>query len=554
MRVIGIIIVAVWIVQTIAKQPRIVTLTLGTYATFNACPRTTDKPSVKWLCREPCRDNSATVARTDTGEKDARDPGKDKYMINEDDPGNYSARITFKEVQMTDEGRYRCIIQYEWSHNIEYFQITVQIKTTVDIMAEETGYQDTNTWIDWMIYTADSLKVSGCLACAMARPMLATVPFPIHPREQPELFSCLLALFSNDEDCTQLAMLFPKLTKAGLEVPKPNFTPYPGSYVCFIRYPTSSRKSLGSMMGCNKILAVSAHSKLSKMKYGRTDIWWYCGEKTIYSMLPEDWSGTCTIIQLVLPFRIQNHTVARASTTKLRNKRQVPKGAFDKHVYLDSIGIPRGVPDEFKARNQIMAGIESIFLWPTINKNVDWINYIYYNQQRFVNYTRDAIRGIAEQLDKTSLMTWQNRMALDMLLAEKGGVCKMFGSYCCTFIPNNTAPDGSVLRALEGLESLSIELAEHSGVDTTIFDFLDSWLGKYKVMFLSMCMSIAVMIAILTVCGCCCIPCIRALVGRLIITALSKESNVHGQYLQREEEKELSVQLFKDDNDDDDDV
>lgn len=59
----------------------------------------------------------------------------------------------------------------------------------------------------------------------------------------------------------------------------------------------------------------------------------------------------------------------------------------------------------------------------------DWINYLYY-KQRFVNYTRDAIRGIAEQLGPTSLMAWQNQMALDMLLAEKGGVCKMLGDFC----------------------------------------------------------------------------------------------------------------------------
>jgi hypothetical protein len=29
---------------------------------------------------------------------------------------------------------------------------------------------------------------------------------------------------------------------------------------------------------------------------------------------------------------------------------------------------------------------------------VDWINYIYYNQQTFVNYIRDAVRGTVEQL------------------------------------------------------------------------------------------------------------------------------------------------------------
>ena len=87
--------------------------------------------------------------------------------------------------------------------------------------------------------------------------------------------------------------------------------------------------------------------------------------------------------------------------------------------------MPRGVPDEHKARTQIAAGFESLFWWVTINKNVDWINYIYYNQQRFISHTGDAIRGIAEQLDATSKMAWGNRIASDMMLAEKGGVCVM---------------------------------------------------------------------------------------------------------------------------------
>jgi hypothetical protein len=66
------------------------------------------------------------------------------------------------------------------------------------------------------------------------------------------------------------------------------------------------------------------------------------------------------------------------------------------------------------------AGFESVqFWWSIINKNMDWINYIYYNQQRFVNYTRDAVKGIAE-LVPTSKMSWENRMALGMILADKG--------------------------------------------------------------------------------------------------------------------------------------
>ena len=70
-----------------------------------------------------------------------------------------------------------------------------------------------------------------------------------------------------------------------------------------------------------------------------------------------------------------------------------------------------------QARNQIASGFESLFWWVTINKS------IYYNQQIFINYTRDAIREIAEQLDATSRMAWENRIALDMMIVEKGGVC-----------------------------------------------------------------------------------------------------------------------------------
>lgn len=63
-----------------------------------------------------------------------------------------------------------------------------------------------------------------------------------------------------------------------------------------------------------------------------------------------------------------------------RRERERPRGSYDPHIYIDSIRVPRGVPNEFKARNHIVAGFESVlFWWPTVNKNVDWINYIYYN-------------------------------------------------------------------------------------------------------------------------------------------------------------------------------
>ncbi|KAM6924454.1 uncharacterized protein FYW49_004699 [Xenentodon cancila] len=91
--------------------------------------------------------------------------------------------------------------------------------------------------------------------------------------------------------------------------------------------------------------------------------------------------------------------------------------------------------------------------------------------------------------------------ALDMILAEGGGVCSLFGETCCIFIPNNTAPDGTVTKALEGLRSLREELAENSGIDDSMWGWLDN-------MFAS--------VAALGLCGCCIIPCLRGLMMHAI--------------------------------------
>uniref|UniRef100_A0A3Q3IGE7 Uncharacterized protein n=1 Tax=Monopterus albus TaxID=43700 RepID=A0A3Q3IGE7_MONAL len=231
----------------------------------------------------------------------------------------------------------------------------------------------------------------------------------------------------------------------------------------------------------------------------RADIWWLCGDGQLRPRLPSLWRGSCALVQLLMPFHIFSLREYRELGEKLLSA---------SHLHRETRST--GVPDEFKARNQIAAGFKSFLSWwVTVNKNVDWINYLYYNQQCFVNHTRDAIRGIAEQLGPTSLMSWQNRMALHMLLAEKGGVCNMFGTFCCTSIPNNTSPDGSITKALEGLTALSKELAVNSGINNPFANLLESWFGKWSGLIASGLISLSVAAALLVVCGWCWIPCPR---------------------------------------------
>lgn len=335
-----------------------------------------------------------------------------------------------------------------------------------------------------------------------------------------------LTMSADPTNCTTLSAIFPPVKNNTIP---PVFTPAAGNYTCFERRNASSVSALGEVDStwCIHTINISMWLNATSMVWARADLFWYCGTNILYLQLPSYWSGVCAMVRLGLPLLLLGHVQNHTHT--IRTKRSTPF-SFDSTsstTYFDAIGVPRGVPDEYKLVNQIAAGFESLpiigAVFPvTPNKNVDRINYVHYNILRLANATRDAVAGLSEQLAATSLMTVQNRMALDMLLAEKGGVCSMFGDQCCTYIPNNTAPDGSVTRALEGLRTLSIEMHENSGIDSSLNGLLESWFGKWKSTVVSVLLSLTGMMCALALCGCCCVPCIRSLCNRIIIAAVEK--------------------------------
>uniref|UniRef100_A0A669CLG5 Envelope glycoprotein n=1 Tax=Oreochromis niloticus TaxID=8128 RepID=A0A669CLG5_ORENI len=289
----------------------------------------------------------------------------------------------------------------------------------------------------------------------------------------------------------------------------------------------------------------------------RADIWWWCGDPQIYDRLPRNKTGMCGLISLLLPVQVIKLSViditmnAERQWFASRKKRSAPAPAQPEPdpTYIDAIGVPRGVPDEYKLVDQVAAGFESsVCWWCTINKNVDRINYVHYNVQRLGNLTMSGLHAVAEQLRATSLMSFQNRVALDMLLSEKNGVCSMFGEQCCTFIPNNTAADGSLTRALEGLKTLNEKMKEHSGVDTSMWDSWMDMFGKYRTLVSSILVSMAVFAAILTLCGCCCIPCIRALINRLIATAITPHVTFHQETMMLLTHQDRNTDFEEEDN------
>ncbi|XP_078287890.1 cell adhesion molecule CEACAM5-like [Rhinoraja longicauda] len=241
-----------------------------------------------------------------------------------------------------------------------------------------------------------------------------------------------------------------------------------GGIVCLVRAKMNRLKSGSSNGDCkmsprgNIPMLQTEYAAIGRKLPGpqhiaTADRFWMCGGGP-KNVLPRSWTGLCARVVLVQSVLVISPQEAFENTRQKRAFDQMPKG-----VHLDAIGQPRGIPNEFKARNEITAGLESIFFWITPAKNTEWINDIYYNQQRFINYTEDALTALGEQFDATSKMAWQNRQALDWLLAEKGGVCVLFGEHCCTFIPNNTSPDGLFTKAMDKLRNLRKEVKQNAG-------------------------------------------------------------------------------------------
>lgn len=208
-------------------------------------------------------------------------------------------------------------------------------------------------------------------------------------------------------------------------------------------------------------------------------------------------------MQVTTLLELQNiHTLAQRgfSIPNHISKRSVDPISFagKSPVYFDSIGQPRNIPAEYKLSDEVADGFSGI--WVTPFKNSEQINYIQFNIQRLANYTGDLGKATHEQLAATSLTAYQNRVAVDFLLADCGGVCAMFPDTCCTFILNNTAPDDSLTKALEGLTTLSDELKDHSGINDWLNDWLEKTFGKWRAFALALFVSIAVFLADPVVC------------------------------------------------------
>jgi len=99
--------------------------------------------------------------------------------------------------------------------------------------------------------------------------------------------------------------------------------------------------------------------------------------------------------------------------------------------------------------------LESLSTPLSIYRNRAWVSKLPGQVVNLANVTRKGFKQLNLQLQATSRMTLQNRMALDMLLLKEHGVCgylKDRMDHCCIHIRNVTQDVEHDLNLLEQIE------------------------------------------------------------------------------------------------------
>ncbi|KAL6455123.1 hypothetical protein MHYP_G00364300 [Metynnis hypsauchen] len=178
-----------------------------------------------------------------------------------------------------------------------------------------------------------------------------------------------------------------------------------------------------------------------------TDWYWVCSYK-VYVTLPENWGGRCAFTLFNSSLILISHNPLGGAHIARRNKRS------------SDDDFP---PPEHQLKSKAAKFWECLFPQYGLTQVWNQLEVTHYRLATFTNATRMALQGVKDELTALRLTTMQNRMALDLLLAEEGGVCAMVGDSCCTYIPANDEDHGSIAVALDRMRQVStqLQLDEH---------------------------------------------------------------------------------------------
>ncbi|CAM5081993.1 unnamed protein product [Eretmochelys imbricata] len=261
---------------------------------------------------------------------------------------------------------------------------------------------------------------------------------------------------------------------------------------------------VGNFVGCKDTTQISSGAG-GPSTYSRTPWpvpegsgWYWLCNHTAYKVLPAGWCGTCTLGAIVPAVTVhQNLTRGEIRNLVWRDRRSIPLNPLSYrpkgfHSFVRWFLPWLGVSELEKAIVNISAALELM-----------------------ANATADALSALQIEVTQLSQTTLQNRLALDYLLANQGGVCALVNSSCCVFVNQHhrVETDIHILKQ-------QAALFHHISLDTTstgfqeVWDWLTSWLpdvGTWGRRILYLLFLTVIVFALFFVCLQCCSMCCRQL-------------------------------------------
>lgn len=241
---------------------------------------------------------------------------------------------------------------------------------------------------------------------------------------------------------------------------------------------------------------------------------WLCGH-SVYTSLPEDWSGRCALVSME-----EHSLIVRPPKQESEVSRKSKRSLADRNKVL-TVARDNPVPREHRLWTGTEKFFEAIFPGVGIVHLQIETEFIRYELLKFINATENTLGAVKEELRGLRLTALQNRLVLDQLTASKGGVCVIVGISCCTYIPDNDADGHLIDEGLMNMSRIAQEMqARELGSGQS--DFLD-WLTGWQKMLVNALIPIGVILLILAFIVCCIIPFIRLLINRAMNNLVSSQ-------------------------------
>lgn len=205
--------------------------------------------------------------------------------------------------------------------------------------------------------------------------------------------------------------------------------------------------------------------------------YWVCGTLA-YPWLPTNWSGSCYL----------GYIVPHIHITKLSEHPHILNHIRRRMVawYEQIFGVFMPPYGQFRTYQELGA-LQTIL-------------------EAVANETADALNDISAEMVAIRTVALQNRMALDMLLAEKGGTCALIGSDCCTYIPDASE---NITNIVQHIRQQVRELHQNDA-SPGLWSWLTDWsTGGWMIRIMTF---IGTIIIILVVILCCGIPLLKKII------------------------------------------